>query len=109
MRCLGKVVKANTNEIIQPYVPELKKKCNLSNDIYDYHFVSQGKTKVTLNCTKQISHMIHICFQRCLIDKSFFIVLKVTSIDDNEDLEFTHEAFKVYLSLYICYWYFSPF
>ena len=31
---------------IQPYVPELKKKCNLSNDIYDYHFVSQGKTKV---------------------------------------------------------------
>ena len=29
-----------------------------------------------------------------LIDEGF-IVLKVTSIDDNEDLEFTHEAFKV--------------
>ena len=26
-----------------------------------------------------------------------FCLLKVTSIDDNEDLEFTHEAFKVYL------------
>jgi len=51
-------------QMMQPYVPELKKKCNLSNDIYDYHFVSQGKTKVT-------------------------------SIDDNEDLEFTHEAFKI--------------
>ena len=27
--------------LLQPYVPELKKKCHLSNDIYDYHFVSQ--------------------------------------------------------------------
>ena len=43
----SKVGKTNTNEMIQPYVPELKKKCNLSNDIYDYHFVSQGKTKVS--------------------------------------------------------------
>jgi len=51
-------------QMMQPYVPELKKKCHLSNDIYDYHFVSQGKTKVT-------------------------------SIDDNEDLEFTHEAFRI--------------
>ena len=50
--------------MMQPALPELKKKCLLSNDIYDYHFVSQGKTKVQ-------------------------------SIDDNEDLEFTHEAFRI--------------
>ena len=41
-----------------------KKKCLLSNDIYDYHYVSQGKTSIP-------------------------------SIDDNEDLEFTHEAFNI--------------
>ena len=50
--------------MMQPAVGDLKKKCLLSNDIYDYHYVSQGKTKVQ-------------------------------SIDDNEDLEFTHEAFQV--------------
>ena len=53
-------------QMMQPAVADLKKKCLLSNDIYDYHYVSQGKTKVQ-------------------------------SIDDNEDLEFTHEAFQVLL------------
>ena len=42
----------------------MKKKCLLSEDIYDYHYVSQGKTTVP-------------------------------SIDDNEDLEFTHDAFNI--------------
>ena len=51
-------------QMMQTAVPDLKKKCLLSNDIYDYHYVSQGKTKVQ-------------------------------SIDDNEDLEFTHDAFKI--------------
>lgn len=49
---------------MQKAVPDLKKKCNLSDDIYDYHYVSQGKTSVP-------------------------------SIDDNEDLEFTHDAFSI--------------
>merc|ERR1712042_9487 len=42
----------------------LKKKCCLSDDIYDYIYVSQGKTKVD-------------------------------SIDDNEELEYTEDAFNV--------------
>jgi len=42
----------------------LKAKCHLSDDIYDYSFVSQGKTKVE-------------------------------SIDDNEELEYTEDAFNV--------------
>merc|ERR1719323_668108 len=42
----------------------LKKKCFLSDDIYDYIYVSQGKTKVD-------------------------------SIDDNEELEYTEDAFNV--------------
>jgi len=42
----------------------LKTKCHLSNDIYDYIYVSQGKTKVE-------------------------------SIDDNEELEYTEDAFTV--------------
>ena len=42
----------------------LKKVCLLSDDIYDYNYVSQGKTKVE-------------------------------SIDDNEELEFTDDAFNV--------------
>merc|ERR1712243_440424 len=42
----------------------LKKKCQLSDDIYDYLYVSQGKTKVD-------------------------------SIDDNEELEYTEDAFNV--------------
>ena len=49
---------------MQKAVPDLKAKCLLSNDVYDYHYVSQGKTSVP-------------------------------SIDDNEDLEFTHEAFNI--------------
>ena len=51
-------------QIFQKAVPELKKKCLLSEDIYDYHYVSQGKTTVP-------------------------------SIDDNEDLEFTDDAFTI--------------
>ena len=50
--------------MMQKAVPDLKAKCLLSNDVYDYHYVSQGKTSVP-------------------------------SIDDNEDLEFTHEAFNI--------------
>ena len=51
-------------QMMQKAIPSLQSKCNLSDDIYDYHFVSQGKTSVP-------------------------------SIDDNEDLEFTHEAFNI--------------
>ena len=50
--------------MMQKAVPSLQSKCHLSDDVYDYHFVSQGKTSVP-------------------------------SIDDNEDLEFTHEAFNI--------------
>jgi myosin heavy chain 6/7 len=56
-------------QLIQPYgdgiCPEgLRERCRLSNDIYDYVYVSQGKTKVD-------------------------------SIDDNEELEYTEDAFNV--------------
>jgi myosin heavy chain 6/7 len=51
-------------QLMQQAVPDLKETCRLSNDIYDYHYVSQGKTSVP-------------------------------SIDDNEDLEFTHDAFNI--------------
>ena len=42
----------------------LSKRCRVSADIYDYIYVSQGKTKVD-------------------------------SIDDNEELEYTEDAFNV--------------
>merc|ERR1712214_178935 len=56
-------------QLIQPYgngiCPEgLKAKCHVSDDIYDYIYVSQGKTSVS-------------------------------SIDDNEELEYTEDAFNV--------------
>ena len=56
-------------QLIQPYgdgICEggLREKCRLSTDIYDYVYVSQGKTKVD-------------------------------SIDDNEELEYTEDAFNV--------------
>ena len=55
-------------QLLQPYgdgIGEgLKTKCHLSDDIYDYIYVSQGKTKVE-------------------------------SIDDNEELEYTEDAFNV--------------
>merc|ERR1712183_962339 len=51
-------------QMLQPYVGELKPKCQLSDDIYDYTYVSQGKTTVS-------------------------------SIDDNEELEFTGQAFDI--------------
>merc|ERR1712042_333851 len=55
-------------QLLQPYgdgIGEgLKKMCHLSDDIYDYIYVSQGKTKVE-------------------------------SIDDNEELEYTEDAFNV--------------
>jgi myosin heavy chain 6/7 len=55
-------------QLMQPYGDGigggLKKKCHLSDDIYDYSYVCQGKTKVD-------------------------------SIDDNEELEYTEDAFNV--------------
>ena len=51
-------------QLLQPFVPGMKDKCCLSDDIYDYQYVSQGKTTVA-------------------------------SIDDNEEMEYTHDAFEV--------------
>merc|ERR1712212_308534 len=56
-------------QLIQPYgdgiCPEgLRERCRLSTDVYDYTYVSQGKTTVA-------------------------------SIDDNEELEYTEDAFNV--------------
>merc|ERR1711975_164615 len=51
-------------QLLQPFVPDMKAKCLLGDDIYDYKFVSQGKTTVA-------------------------------SIDDNEELEYTMDAFNV--------------
>merc|ERR1719462_1189555 len=56
-------------QLLQPYGDGicdggLRAKCHLSDDIYDYIYVSQGKTKVE-------------------------------SIDDNEELEYTEDAFQV--------------
>ena len=51
-------------QLLQPFVPDMKAKCLLTDDIYDYTYVSQGKTTVA-------------------------------SIDDNEELEFTDNAFDV--------------
>ena len=44
----------NTSEIIQPYVPELKTKCNLSNDIYDY-VTKQKSDNIDLHTFKKLS------------------------------------------------------
>merc|ERR1712088_425079 len=33
-------------QLLQPFVPEMKGKCLLTDDIYDYQYVSQGKTTV---------------------------------------------------------------
>merc|ERR1719188_2902035 len=51
-------------QLLQPFVPDMKAKCCLTDDIYDYSYVSQGKTTVA-------------------------------SIDDNEELEFTDQAFDI--------------
>merc|ERR1712001_229405 len=51
-------------QMLQPYMPELKVKCLLTDDIYDYFFVSQGKTTVE-------------------------------SINGNEELEYTDNAFDI--------------
>ena len=51
-------------QLLMPFLPEMKLKCLLTDDIYDYSYVSQGKTSVA-------------------------------SIDDNEELEYTDDAFSV--------------
>merc|ERR1711883_15604 len=51
-------------QLLQPFVPEMKPKCLVTDDIYDYIYVSQGK-------------------------------VTVASIDDNEELEYTFDAFNV--------------
>ncbi|XP_040569561.1 myosin-4 [Lepeophtheirus salmonis] len=51
-------------QLLQPFVADMKSKCCLSDDIYDYQYVSQGK-------------------------------VSVPSIDDNEELEFTDQAFDI--------------
>merc|ERR1712190_454953 len=51
-------------QLLQPFVPEMKTKCLVTDDIYDYQYVSQGK-------------------------------VTVASIDDNEELEMTYQAFDI--------------
>merc|ERR1712186_45573 len=51
-------------QLLQPFVPAMKEKCLLTDDIYDYSYVSQGK-------------------------------VTVASIDDNEELQMTDEAFDI--------------
>merc|ERR1711963_1088890 len=51
-------------QLLQPFVPVMKEKCLLTDDIYDYEYVSQGK-------------------------------VTVASIDDNEELEYTDNAFDI--------------
>ena len=51
-------------QLLQPFVDTMKAKCLLTDDIYDYQFVSQGK-------------------------------VTVASIDDNEELQMTDEAFDI--------------
>merc|ERR1719460_2659445 len=51
-------------QLLQPFVPEMKSKCLVTDDIYDYQYVSQGK-------------------------------VTVASIDDNEELEMTYQAFDI--------------
>merc|ERR1711981_1463829 len=51
-------------QLLQPFIPDMKAKCLLTDDIYDYTYVSQGK-------------------------------VTVASIDDNEELEFTDQAFDI--------------
>ncbi len=51
-------------QLLQPFVVDMKAKCLLTDDIYDYSYVSQGK-------------------------------VTVSSIDDNEELEYTDNAFDV--------------
>ena len=51
-------------QLLQPFVADLRMKCLLTDDIYDYSYVSMGK-------------------------------VSVQSIDDNEELEFTDNAFDV--------------
>merc|ERR1712087_733477 len=51
-------------QLLQPFVPEMKAKCLVTDDIYDYQYVSQGK-------------------------------VTVASIDDNEELEMTYQAFDI--------------
>jgi len=55
-------------QLLQPFVPTMKEKCLVTDDIYDYQFVSQGK-------------------------------VTVASIDDNEELEMTDQAFDIIDSL----------
>ncbi|XP_069988199.1 myosin heavy chain, muscle-like [Penaeus vannamei] len=51
-------------QMMSDQIDYMKKLCSLSDDIYDYHYVSQGK-------------------------------VIVPSIDDKEDMEFTHNAFTI--------------
>merc|ERR1711997_649195 len=51
-------------QLLQPHVPALKEKCLVTDDIYDYSYVSQGK-------------------------------VTVASIDDNEKLQMTDEAYDI--------------
>merc|ERR1739845_59063 len=51
-------------QLLQPHVGTMKEKCLLTDDIYDYEYVSQGK-------------------------------VTVASIDDNEELEMTYQAFDI--------------
>jgi len=51
-------------QLLQPAVADMKAKCQLTDDIYDYSYVSQGK-------------------------------VTVASIDDNEELEYTDQAFDI--------------
>ena len=81
--------------MMQKAVPDLKAKCLLSNDIYDYHYVSQGKTSVpSIGKNYHLFWIMHPTTQLGALPKKDIFFL-FPNIDDNEDLEFTHEAFNI--------------
>ncbi|KAA0190732.1 hypothetical protein HAZT_HAZT001467 [Hyalella azteca] len=87
-------------QMMSDKVPTIKPICFLSNDIYDYHFVSQGKVTVaSIDDAEEMEYtdVTICCLSNDIYDYHYVSQGKITvaSIDDAEEMEFTDVAFDV--------------
>ncbi|KAF0304069.1 Myosin heavy chain, muscle [Amphibalanus amphitrite] len=81
-------------------IPSIKKDCLLSDDIYDYHFVSQGKT--TIPNVDDAEELVFTDVKDCLLSDDIHDYHYVSQgktfipgVDDGEEMTFTDTAFDV--------------
>ncbi|KDR15411.1 Myosin heavy chain, muscle, partial [Zootermopsis nevadensis] len=87
-------------QIMSGSVPGVKDMCSLSNDIYEYHYVSQGKTTIPNVDDGEELQLTDV--NKCMLSENIYDYYNVSqgkitipNVDDGEELQLTDQAFDV--------------